>query len=170
MSEAESSHGLTCPNCGGTVPIPEGQAIVKCPYCDLRSFVRGEHGLRRYQVLQQVKREQAAGTLGKFLQSNMAIAPAARRQSRLTEAFLVHLPFWAVWGRVAGWVFGQKRVRRGEHTHYEPREVRVVQEIVWNGAACDVGDFGVSQAPLGEQPLEPFDPTGCMPADWCLSR
>jgi hypothetical protein len=33
-----------------------------------------------------------------------------------------------------------------------------VQESIWNGAACDVGEFGVSQVPLSDQELEPFDP------------
>jgi hypothetical protein len=54
-------------------------------------------------------------------------------------------------------VFGQKRERHGEHTTYKAREVRVVQDMSWNGAACDVGEFGVNSIPLGEQPLEAFD-------------
>jgi hypothetical protein len=41
------------------VPIPEGQAVVRCPFCDQRSLVRGERGLRRYQVPQRIEREQA---------------------------------------------------------------------------------------------------------------
>jgi hypothetical protein len=54
--------GLACPRCGGMVTIPEGQAIVICPYCDLRSSVSAENdpgwaddgnpgvGVRRYQA------------------------------------------------------------------------------------------------------------------------
>lgn len=158
MSAEETLQGLTCPNCGGVVPIPEGQLIVKCPYCDLRSFVRGERGLLRYQVPQRAGRDVATAAFQKFLTSNMAIARDAPRQARLSEAFLVYLPFWTVWARVAAWVFGEKKVGSGDDAHYEPREVRVVQDMTWNGAACDVGEFGVAQVPVVEQDLRPFDP------------
>ncbi len=158
MSEKDSLHGLTCPKCGGVVPIPEGQAIVRCPYCEMRSLVRGERGLRRYQVPQLAGRQEAVKALQGFLKSNWAIARDARARAQLSEAFLVFLPFWAVWGRVAAWAFGQKKVGSGDNSHYEPREVRLVQEMSWNGAACDVGEFGVGRAPIGDQELEAFDP------------
>jgi hypothetical protein len=158
MSDKESSHGLNCPQCGGVVPVPEGQLIVHCPYCDLRSFVRGERGLLRYQAPQRVTRQQAGQALRKFLTSSMAIAPAAARQAQLNEAFLVYLPFWTVWARVGAWVFGEKKVGSGDDVRYEPREMRVVQDMVWNGAACDVGEFGVEQVSMAESGLEPFDP------------
>jgi len=157
MTEKESLHGLACPRCGGVVPIPEGQVIVRCPYCDLRSFVSGERGLLRYQVAQRVQREDALEALRKFLSGNQAIARGAARNSTITEAFLVFLPFWTVWARVAAWVFGEKRVGSGDKQRYEPREVRVVQEMTWNGAACDVGEFGVNQIPQIDQSLEPFN-------------
>jgi hypothetical protein len=88
----------------------------------------------------------------------MAIAPAAARQAQLSEAFLVYLPFWTVWARVGAWVFGEKRVGSGDDARYEPREMRVVQDMVWNGAAADVGEFGVERVATVESGLEPFDP------------
>lgn len=158
MSDSEITHGLACPRCGGMVPIPEGQIIVRCPYCDLRSLVRGERGLQRYQVPQQINREQALATLRSFLKGRWAIALDAASKSRLVEAFVVYLPFWVRWVRALGWVFGQKRVRSGKQTTYRPREVKVAVDMSWNGAACDVGEFGVETVPLGSQPLLPFDP------------
>jgi hypothetical protein len=158
MSETESTRGLNCPNCGGLVPIPEGQVIVRCLYCDMRSFVRGERGLRRFQVPQRVEREQAIDAMRRFFSSSIAIARGAARESQLDEAFLVYLPFWTVWGRVAAWAFGEVRVGSGDRARYDPREVRLVQEMTWNGAAADVGEFGVTQVPLTDQELDPFDP------------
>jgi len=158
MSEKESLHGLGCPNCGGMIPIPEGQTIVQCPYCDLRSFVRGERGLRRYQTPLRVDRKKVISALHKFLTSKKAIARDAPKRAKLNEAFVVYLPFWAVWARVAAWVFGEEKVGSGDNRRYEPREVRVVQEMTWNGAACDVGEFGVNRIPPVKQGLEPFDP------------
>ncbi len=153
-----SLHGLTCPNCGGVVPIPEGQILVQCPYCDLRSMVRGQRGILRYQAPLRVDNEAAVKAMHNFLKSSMAIAPAARRQARLSEAFVVYLPFWTVWGRVAGWAFGEEKVGSGDDARYKPREIRIVQDITWNGAACDVGEFGVTQVPPVDQDLQPFDP------------
>ena len=158
MAEKDSLHGLSCPNCGGMVPIPEGQAIVKCPYCEQRSFVRGERGLRRYQVAQRVDREKALEGLQKFLTGHRAIAGEVAKKAKLTEVFVAYLPFWAVWAKVVGLVFGEKRVGSGDSKRYEPREIKIAQEMHWNGAACDVGEFGVDSLPLTTQQMEPFDP------------
>lgn len=158
MSEKDSLHGLNCPNCGGMVPVPEGQRIVRCPYCELRSYVRGERGLRRFQAPLVTERQAAITAYQRFLGSSMAIARDAARKSRLQEAFVVYLPFWAVWARIAAWAFGQKKVGSGDNSRYEPREVRIVQEMNWNGAACDVGEFGVTQVPPVQEGLQPFDP------------
>jgi hypothetical protein len=64
------------------------------------------------------------------------------------------------WARVLGWVFGQKQVGSGDNKRYEPREVKIAEEMSWNGAACDVGEFGVDSLPLTSQPLEAFDADG----------
>ncbi len=39
---ADLLQGLSCPRCGGMVPVPEGQALVICPYCEQRSAVSAE--------------------------------------------------------------------------------------------------------------------------------
>ena len=158
MTESDSLHGLGCPNCGGMVPIPEGQAIVRCPFCEQRSFVRGERGLRRYQVAQRVDRDSASAGLRKFLTGHRAIASDVAKKAKLTEIFVAYLPFWAVWAKVLAWVFGEKRVGSGDNKRYEPREIKIAQEMHWNGAACDVGEFGVDSLPLTVQQMEPFDP------------
>jgi hypothetical protein len=137
--------------------VPEGQLVVICPYCDLRSFVRGERGLQRYQVPTRITRQQALDALRRFLSGNMAIAGDVAKKATLEDSFLAHLPFWGNWARVFGWVFGQKRVGSGDNKRYEPREVRSVQEMSWNGVACDVGEFGVGAITLEGRPLEAFD-------------
>jgi len=157
MSAQAALHGLSCPRCGGMVPIPEGQVIVHCPFCDLGSAVSGERGVRRYQVPTQTGREQAVACYQAFLRGSVAIAGSVSRQARLDEVFLVHLPYWAAWGRALGWAFGEKRVGSGDNKRYEPREVRVAEDMSWNGAACDVGEFGITTINLGGRPLNPFD-------------
>ena len=158
MSDPEVTHGLNCPNCGGIVPVPEGQIIVVCPYCELRSFVKGERGLQRYQVEQQINGQQADESMRRFLSSKFAIARNASSKAVLEDSFVAHLPFWASWGRVFGWVFGQKQVGSGDNKRYEPREVRSMEEMSWNGVACDVGEFGVEEITLTGRALHAFDP------------
>lgn len=154
----QALHGLTCPRCGGTVPIPEGQRLVICPYCDLRSVISGEEGVRRYQVPLRVEREAAEKAFRAFLSSSPSIAPGVARQAQLSEMFLVYLPFWSAWGKGVAWAFGQQRVGSGDDARYEPRERRATAELNWTQVACDVGEFGVQRIELKGCPLEPFDP------------
>jgi hypothetical protein len=182
MSAPESTHGLACPNCGGMVPIPEGQVIVRCPYCEMRSIVHGERGLHRYQVPRQVDRERAEAALKQFLTSSQAIAREAARKAELIEVFTAYLPFWMSWAGVLGWVFGEKQVGSGDNRRYEPREVKVAERMTWNIAACDVGEFGVQEVPDENQTLEPFnsdrlhstgmvfEPIGSLSEAWEASR
>ena len=158
MSDLQAVHGLACPRCGGMVPVPEGQVIVQCPFCSLSSVVRGERGMLRAQVQQRIDRERAVQAMHRFLGSNLAIARDAARQASLEEAFIAHLPFWTNRARVLGWVFGQKQVGSGDNKRYEPREVRFSEDMIWTGAACDVGEFGVQRVELQGRTIEPFNP------------
>jgi hypothetical protein len=163
---AGAVQGLGCPRCGGMVTVPEGQSLVICPYCDQRSVVSAEGsgsgapGIRRYQVPLRTTREGIEGLLRGFLSGKVQIARDCAVKAQVSEVFLVHLPFWAVWARGVAWAFGQERVGSGENKHYEPREKRAVSELSWNAPACEVGEFGVQRVSLEGRPLEPFDPTG----------
>jgi hypothetical protein len=122
----------------------------------MRSLVRGDRAVRRYQVSARITQDQALAALSGFF-GKMSVARDARTKSQVTEAFLVHLPFWTLWARALGWAFGQKRVGSGKSSHYEPREVRLASDMVWAGAACDVAEFGVTNVELTNQTVEPFD-------------
>ncbi len=127
---SEAVHGLSCPRCGGIVPVPEGQVIVACPYCEQRSVVSASAagnaggsggaaagssgsvassslGVRRYQAPLKVEREQAVQALKSFLSGKIQVARDAAREAKVHEVFLVHLTFWAVWGRGVAYAFGQ---------------------------------------------------------------
>lgn len=159
MSDVKALHGLNCPRCGGTVPIPEGQSVVICPYCDLRALVQGERGVRRYQVPRRIDQAAAGQKLLQFLDSNWAIALNAKREAQLSELFLAYIPFWTMWARALGWVFGQEEVGSGKRRRRVARERRVAEDMTWNGAACDVAEFGVNRVPLTltARELEAFD-------------
>lgn len=149
--------GLTCSNCGGAVPIPEGQAVVACPFCEMRSLVKGDNGIRRYQVPRAIDRTQALDAAKNFLSGKIQIARNAVSTSKIIEAFVAYLPFWARWSRVLGWIFGKEKVGSGDNQRYEPRELKIAEDMDWTGVALDVGEFGVEKISLHNRSLEPFN-------------
>lgn len=153
----EPTLGLACPNCQGRLRIPEGVRIVRCPFCDLRSLVRGDRGLLRYQVPRTIDRPQAERRLRGFLRG-IDRAPGLSRRAEITDLFVVYLPYWSEWAEVAAWLFGKRKTGSGKNRRLEPREVRLVGTRMWNQAACDVQEFGVEDVPLAGQSLEAFDP------------
>src|SRR3972149_1005536 len=154
--EGEAAFGLACPNCQGRLQIPEGVRIIRCPYCDQRSFVQGERGGLRYQVPRRLDRQAALATATGFLRG-LDRAPGLSRQADFTDLFVVYLPFWSEWAEVAAWFFGKKRVGSGKNRRLVPKEVRLMGTRTWNQAACDVQEFGVSDISLAGQSLQAFD-------------
>jgi hypothetical protein len=152
--QTERTQGLNCPSCGGVVPVPEGVRVVACPFCDQRSLVQGERGVRRWQVCCRISREDAIQSVKGFhIGINKALD--LRSKSQLSEVFLVYLPYWRVSAIVAGWMFG--RVKAGKDKT-KPAEVEILRKMHWNDAAVDVSEFGVHRVTISKQDLEPFDP------------
>ncbi len=115
----KSIHGLSCPNCSGMLEIPEGQAVIVCPYCDMLSLVKGDRGIRRYQVQRTVGRDVAEKAMRQFLSGKIQVARNASKEARVQEAFLAYLPFWTSWVHVMGWAFGQEKVGSGDDERWE---------------------------------------------------
>ena len=149
----EQSQGLVCPNCSGVVPVPEGERIVQCPYCQMHSLVQGERGVRRWQVSRQVEREQVLHIVQGFF-SGIKKAGDLKRKAQVRDVFLVYLPYWRVQATVAGWLFG--RVKSGDKST-KPVETDVLEEMHWNDAAVDVSEFGVHRVTLSKDDLLPYN-------------
>jgi DNA-directed RNA polymerase subunit RPC12/RpoP len=157
LSKGEATVGLACPNCQGRLKIAEGARLIRCPFCELRSLVRGERGVMRYQVPRRLDRVAALEGVKRYLRG-LDRAPGLHRRASFTDLFVVYLPFWSEWVEVGAWVFGKKRVGSGKSRRMEPREVRLAGRRNWNRAACDVHEFGVSDISLAGRPMEAFDP------------
>ena len=149
--------GLSCPNCSGTLSVREGQRIVKCPYCDARSFVRGERGVGRYQVARRVDRNAAEQAVRGFW-TGLNKAMDLSQRAEIVELFLVYLPYWRAQSQMAGWIFGQKKVGSGDNERWEPREAQIMEDMEWTGAAGDVAEFGVERVSLAGTQFAAYDP------------
>jgi hypothetical protein len=80
------------------------------------------------------------------------------RTAQINELFLVYLPYWRAQALMAGWVFGKKKVKRGDSTRWEPREVQIMDPVGWTSAAGDVAEFGVNTLPLEGIQFAAYDP------------
>lgn len=149
----DNTNGLTCPECSGVVPIKEGDRLVTCPYCGLRSLIQGERGVRYWQVARKVERDAARNSVKSFF-SGMKKASDLKKVAEITDTFLVYLPYWRVHADVAGWRFG--REKRGDDDS-RPVEVQVAEEMHWNDAALDVSEYGVHQIVLSKEQIAPYD-------------
>ncbi len=153
MATRDKSEGLTCPNCGGIVPVAEGARTVQCPFCGMRSMVYGDSGVQRWQVAANVARDKALESVRGFLGGfNRAIG--LKREATIRELFLVYLPYWRVHALVLGWLLG--RVKSGDDDT-KPVEVQVSEEMDWNDAATDVSEFGVHHVSLERLGLLPYN-------------
>ncbi len=155
----EHTQGLNCPSCGGLVPVAEGLRIVQCPFCDQRSLVKGEQGVRRWQVSREIGREAAMESAKGFF-SGFDKARDLKKSARIRDVFGVYLPYWRVSSFVSGWIFG--RVKSG-NDRTKPVEIAIAEQMHWNDAAVDVSEFGVHRVSIDERKLEPVD------ADWLYS-
>lgn len=153
MTSVDQTQGLTCPNCAGIVPVPEGVRIVECPYCHQRSLVQGERGVRRWQVRNRVERDDAMKEVHKFWQG-MNKARDLDKQAKIKDVFQVYLPYWRLQAFVVGWLFG--RVRKDKDST-KPVEVEVFEDMAWNDAAVDVSEYGVHRVVITKDDLEPYD-------------
>jgi hypothetical protein len=153
MAGSNRSQGLTCPNCAGVVPVPEGVRIVTCPFCDNRSLVKGERGVRRWQVSAQIDRSQALEAAKGFF-GGLNKARDLKRRAIVEDIFLIYLPYWRVQAFVAGWIFG--RVSAGDNRS-KPTEIEVMEEMEWHDAAADVAEFGVERVTVSKQELVPYN-------------
>lgn len=149
----EHTQGLNCPSCGGIVVVPEGVRIVLCPFCDQRSLVQGEQGVRRWQAPRGIDRKAAMKSARGFF-SGLDKARDLKRSARIREVFGVYLPYWRVSSFVSGWMFG--RVKSGSDKT-KPAEAEIAEEMHWNDAAVDVSEFGVHRVSINEKDLVPFD-------------
>lgn len=167
MPQEEVIKGLMCPGCGGSVEIKEGNNVLKCPYCGMSLMVMGDEGVLQYHVKSNIDRDrvkaEAQRWFGKFDKDRKL-----KSDAQFTDVFLIHIPFWRAMGKVCGWVFGNiihhethtdNKGNTRTTTRREPVERMVMEEYLWNRAACDVSEFGVEEVDSSgiSGNLEPFD-------------
>ena len=101
--------GITCPACNGELDLSEGVSSFNCKYCGTLLVVKGESGTRKFYVPKKINREDAIARAHNWLGSGMSKARGLKALSKVTDAFLVFIPYWRVRADVVGWIFGQEK-------------------------------------------------------------
>ena len=153
--------GITCPSCSGELDIREGLRSFNCKYCGALLVVKGESGTLKYYVPKKIKKEDAIIKAYAWLDSGMAKAKGLKANSKISETFLVFIPYWRVRADVVGWVFGQEKRTSTSNgrttTYYVDVEKKIQQSFDRTYSACDVAELGVKKINLTGDTIIPVD-------------
>jgi hypothetical protein len=147
--------GVSCPTCAGSLEVAEGTTLLDCQFCGSGLMVLGDRGLPRHYVPVKITKEQIQEKIESWFRK-IDKAPDLRREGKITEMFLVFVPFWRVNAKVIGWVLGDVKQGSGKNKTYKPVERHVNQDYEFTAPACDIGELGVKWVDLKGDEIRPF--------------
>jgi len=104
---ASLAFGATCPECGGSIRINEGDRSVRCGYCGSALFITSPRGVQSYILQPKVTAAKARLSSIHYIAERTNNRVRARNTS-IIDMKLIHVPFWRMRGRLMGWVSGDK--------------------------------------------------------------
>jgi hypothetical protein len=171
-AEPALAFGATCPECGGSLRIGEGDRSVRCGYCGSALYVAVPRGVQSYIVRPKISAGKARLAAIRYIEENTRGRIHARHTS-IRDLELIHVPFWHLRGRLMGWVSGDRiKLVRVEQASEEgnAREIRttvreeresfarlVFKRADWSAPACVLPCLGVQGVSLRASLLE-WDP------------
>ena len=84
---------LTCPQCGADNPLPSGQRLVECTFCDATLFVDRSGLVSHYEVPRLLGAEEAEKALRRWMAGNDTVK-GLDRQARLQSSVPLLFPMW----------------------------------------------------------------------------
>lgn len=150
--------GVTCPRCGGSLRVREGERSITCEYCGSGLVVTRPRGVRSFVLQADITPGKARITALHHLAAETGGRVKARHAS-IVDINLIHVPFWRMHGRLMGWVCGEKISTRevevpapgpqNERTVKTVREERhpfaklVFKRVDWSTPACTLRHLGL---------------------------
>ncbi len=116
---------IQCPQCAGPLDFLEECNVVRCGFCGSSLFVAGRDGILRYVLEPKVKS-------GVEVRASIETSwPLERRKNyKVVEAFLLHVPFWRIQGRCYSWFFGTECADKNEEDPFLPPQRRWSKELL----------------------------------------
>jgi len=84
---------LTCPQCGAENPLPSGQRLVECAFCDATLFVDRSGLVSHYEVPRLLDVEQAEKALRRWMAGNDTVK-GLDREARIRRSAPLLFPMW----------------------------------------------------------------------------
>ncbi len=163
------SFGITCPLCGGSLRVHEGERSIHCEYCDSSLYITRPSGVRRFTMRPKITPGRAKLVALHYLSEKTGKKVKARHAS-IIDLKLIHVPFWRMRGRLIGWICGDKITQEkvevpsqgpNQHTIYETlREERhpysklVFKHVDWSTPACTLRYLGLQGISLRTRLLD----------------
>ena len=105
--EPTPAYGATCPECGGTIRINEGDRSVRCGYCGSALYVVSPRGVQSYVLQPKVTPAKARLASIHYMTGHTGGRIGAHNTS-IIDMRLIHVPFWRMRGRLMGWISGDR--------------------------------------------------------------
>ncbi len=149
--------GLSCPGCGGTIEVAEGNRLAFCPYCrSALAITADDAGVTRFMYKMELSESAAESAARKWFRA----FPKARdlaASAVITEIFPMYLPFWQLIGTGKAIACGYStHTDKDGHTHTTHYEESSDGEYVWSVIACQTGDLGIAVPPEPHGKLLPY--------------
>lgn len=159
---ADLSVGLTCPVCGGSISVGDGEKNIECKYCNSALHIDGDEGVMIAAFKNKVTREQSIEAVRKWWKKGLK-SRDLKTNGKIIECYPIYLPFWKIKVRTAGWVCGYEERRTTDsngnvRVERIPLERMVLRDVIYSNIACDPGDLGIRKLHNfhGELTLEDF--------------
>jgi hypothetical protein len=156
--EPALAFGATCPECGGSLRINEGDRSIRCPYCGSALYVTVPRGVQSFILQPKISSGKARLAAIHFIEEHTHGRIHAWHTA-IKDLRLIHVPFWRMRGRLMGWVSGDKiKLVKVEAVSEDPgvsqtcttvREERepfarlVFKRVDWSAPACVLPCLGL---------------------------
>ena len=151
---------LSCPTCGGTLGMSEGEGATICPSCKTRSLVKIKGHIPKYAIEPELDLRAAKLAAQRILAGNN-LAPDIKKSARFYDAGLYYLPMYELTAERVGRFVSTEVVRQNEVTTEKKSANVLIRDIHFQAPALKLGEWGLENIHLEKlrqlKPIKPFD-------------
>ncbi|MCX5754438.1 MAG: hypothetical protein NTW97_12505 [Candidatus Krumholzibacteria bacterium] len=156
--EPAVAYGATCPECGGSIRVNEGDRSIRCGYCGSALYVATPRGVQSFILRPKITPAKARLAAIRYIAEKTNHRLRTRHAS-IADLKLIHVPFWRLRGRLMGWVSGERtalvkietasddsaasQVRTTIREEHTPFSRLVFKRVDWSAPACVLPCLGL---------------------------
>ncbi|NLI73942.1 MAG: hypothetical protein GX369_04130 [Euryarchaeota archaeon] len=138
---------LNCPSCGGDIFSSESGVIVNCRYCGSTLCIENDGGFNTAAFKNKLDKDSALEIVQNWWKKGLK-ARDLKSVATITESYPIHLPFWHIETRTAGWICGYEEFQATDSEGNNHIEKIYREEMIFDGThfsemACDPSDLGI---------------------------